>query len=166
MTFFYPQNFSTPICYYAFFFQPQIFSHHFYYILVIGNLECRKFGKSKNGKNGNPKVQKFGKLEIRKFGKSEIWKIGKFEHRKILVLHVLRLVLHKFGISENRKNRRFGKTEIREIGKSERKGVLNNKRITGMSVSCFFTHTSGFPGLLAAFIVTGGTGGQVGRVGR
>ena len=43
--------------------------------------------------------------------------------------------------------------EIRKNGKSERKGVLNNKRITGMSVSCFFTLTSGFPGLLA--ILTG-----------
>ena len=59
----------------------------------------------------------------------------------------------KFETSENW---RIGKTEIQIIGKSERKGILKNKRITGMSVSCFFTHTSGFSGLLATFIVTDG----------
>ena len=122
----YPKKFSTPFFYPLFFnsifLPPKLFHPHFLHPLF---LECRKFGKSKNG---NPEVQKFGKLEIRKFGKSEIWKFGKSE------------------------NRRFRNTEIREIGKSERKGILNNKRITGMSVSCFFTHTSGFPGLLATFI--------------
>ena len=78
------------------------------------------------------KIEKWksGSPEIRKFGKSEIW---------------------KFETSENR---RIGKTEIQEIGKSERKGFLKNKRITGMSLSYFFTHTSGFPGLLATFILT------------
>ena len=79
---------------------------------------------------------------FRKFGKSEIW---------------------KFETSENR---RIGNTQIQEIGKSERKGFLKNKRIIGMSVSCFFTYTSGFPGLLATFIVTGGRVGRMGRVGR
>ena len=97
----------------------------FFYIFVIGHLECRKFGKSKNGKIwrfGSPKIRKFRNLVNRKFGNSQ--------------------------------NRRFGKTEIRQIAKSERKGILKNKRITGMSLSCFLTHTSGFPGLLATFILT------------
>ena len=53
------------------------------------------------------------------------------------------LVNRKFG---NSKHRKIGKTEIQEIGKSERKGILKNKRITAMSVSCFFTHTSGHNG--------------------
>ena len=121
----------------------------------IGNAENWKFGKSEIRNIGNSENREFEKLEIwkiwksetRKFGKSENGKFGKSENSNIgkyLVLHVLRLVLHKFGISENRKNRRFGKTEIREIGKSERKGVLNNKRITGMSVSCFFTLATGY----------------------
>ena len=87
-------------------------------------------------KNGIPKVQKFRKLKIRKFGILDIW---------------------------NFENRRSGQTSIREIGKPERKGILKNKRIAGMSVCCFFTHTSGFPGLLATFIVTGGTGWTGGR---
>ena len=103
----------------------------------IGKSEKRKFRKSESQKERvsstlelwNPEVQKFS---IWKFGKSEIW---------------------KFETSENRG---IGKTEIQEIGKSERKGFLKNKRITAMSVSCFFTNTSGFPGLLATFILTDG----------
>jgi len=76
---------------------------------VIGHLECRKFGKSKNGKiwrYGSPKIRKFKNLVNRTFGNSQ--------------------------------NRRFGKTEIRQIAKSERKGILKNKRITGMSVKLLF----------------------------
>merc|ERR1712035_264027 len=78
-------------------------------------------------------IQKSRNSVFLKFGKSEIW---------------------KFETSENR---RIGKTEIQEIGKSERKGFLKNKQLTAMSVSCFFTYTSGFPGLLATFILTDGS---------
>ena len=124
-------------------------------------------------------------MEIRNIWKSEDRKNGNSENRKTLVLHVLWLVLHvlatpvstlelwnpevqkfsiwKFGKSEiwkfeTSENRGIGKREIQEIGKSERKGFLKNKRITAMSVSCFFTNTSGFPGLLATFILTDGMG--------
>ena len=89
--------------------KPETRSPFFFYIFVIGHLECRKFGKSKNGKiwrYGSPKIRKFKNLENRTFGNSQ--------------------------------NRRFGKTEIRQIAKSERKGILKNKRITGMSVKLLF----------------------------
>ena len=41
-----------------------------------------------------------------------------------------------------------------------RKGILKSKRPTGMSLCCFFTETSGFPGLLATFILTDGMDGM------
>ena len=46
------------------------------------------------------------------------------------------------------------KRAITEIHKNA--GVLKKYMLTGMSVSCLFTKTSGFPGLLATFILTGG----------
>ena len=55
--------------------------------------------------------------------------------------------------------------EIREIGKSERKGVLNNKRITGMSVSCFFTLATGYQAPPPIFLLTDDGMGWDGMVG-
>ena len=45
----------------------------------------------------------------------------------------------------------YGKSAL-HVEKSERKGILKNKRITGMSLCGLFTNTYGFPGLLATFI--------------
>ena len=119
-------------------------------------MEYRKFGKSENtslaravaslARTGNT-CKYFGTL---KSGSPEIQYFGS-------------LVNRKFG---NSKHRKIGKTEIQEIGKSERKGFLKNKRITAMSVSCFFTNTSGLPGLLATFILTDGSVGDGWVMGR
>ena len=58
------------------------------------------------------------------------------------------------------------KRAITDIHKNA--GVLKKYMLTGMSVSCLFTKTSGFPGLLATFILTDewdGMGGWMGWVG-